>query len=55
MKQSTICFIQHYKVLKIKEERALKYTDGLIGEYAQKKFDQLSYCYPDMKEETKIR
>ena len=42
-------------MLKIKEERQFKYTDGLIEAFADQKYAQLSYCYPEMNEATKIR
>lgn len=54
-KESFIGFINHYKVLKIKEEREFIYTGGKLFDFVNDKYEKLNYLYPTVNESTKIR
>lgn len=54
-KGSFISFVNHFKVLKIKEERELIYRGGSLTKFVTEKYERLNEVYPELSELLKIR
>jgi hypothetical protein len=55
LKDGFINFLNHYKVIKIKEERNNVYSEGSLEDFVIKKFNQITYLFPEISIPKRIR